>query len=96
MMTITRSLMVAASVIMGSTVGVLAQVDHDAGAPGGAVSPPPPYPSRAAEQGAPAANNPHVPGATGNTVVPGDTSSLAKDSRATVEQKTGQINNTGR
>ena len=36
-----------------------------------------------------AAKNPHQPGATGSTVVPGNKSSLAGDHKATAERKAG-------
>src|SRR4051812_1527618 len=88
---IARSMMLGASLLLASTVGVLAQTDHDAGTPGGATTVPPPYPSRAAEQGVPASQNPHVPGATGRTIIPGTTSTVAGDSRSTVEERTGTI-----
>jgi hypothetical protein len=88
---ISRSMMFAASLLLASTAGVLAQSDHDAGAPGGMTTVPPPYPSRSAEQGVPPSQNPYVPGATGRTIVQGTNSTMADDSRATVEQRTGTV-----
>jgi hypothetical protein len=35
--------------------------------------------------------NPTVPGATGETIVRGDTSTISSDRRATIEQKTGGV-----
>lgn len=85
---ISRSLLLAASLAVSSTVNVLAQTDHDAGAPGGMVSPP-------VHASGPMVENPHVPGATGKAIVPGDNSTVAADHRATVEQKTGQGSSAG-
>ena len=41
------------------------------------------------QSGSTAAENPHVKGATGDTIVKGDRSSIAGDKSATSEQKTG-------
>ena len=41
--------------------------------------------------GVQADQNPNVPGATGNAVVPGDNSTIGGDRRGTTEQKTGSI-----
>ena len=87
---ISRSILLAASLLTASTVGVLAQsTNRDAGGAGGLLSNPPQYPSAAQEKGVPADENPHVPGATGRAIVPGDRSSEAGDRRATIEQRTG-------
>jgi len=86
---IARSMMLGASLLLASTVGVLAQTNHDAGTPGGMTTAPPPYPNRAAEQGVPASQNPQVPGATGRTIVPGNNSTVAGAGRSTEEQRTG-------
>jgi hypothetical protein len=87
---ISRSILLAASLLAASTVGVLAQSSHhDAGAAGGLLSNPPRYPSPAQEKGVPADENPNVPGATGRAIVRGDRSSEAGDRRATIEQRTG-------
>jgi hypothetical protein len=37
------------------------------------------------------ANNPNVPGATGNTIVPGDSSTISGDAAATLMQRTGSM-----
>src|ERR1700712_2202938 len=89
MMMISRSMLLTASLLLASTTGVFAQVDHAAGTPGGAISQPPPYPNRASEQGVPAQQNPYVPGATGRTIVPGTNSTIASDSAPTTQERTG-------
>jgi hypothetical protein len=43
----------------------------------------------------PASENPHVPGATGSTVVPGDNSTVSSNRRGTVQQKSGTTNTSG-
>jgi hypothetical protein len=35
--------------------------------------------------------NPDVPGATGNSIVPGDNSTIAGDAAATIMQRTGRV-----
>jgi hypothetical protein len=37
------------------------------------------------------ANNPNVPGATGNTIVPGDSSTISGDAAATLMQRTAPM-----
>jgi hypothetical protein len=39
----------------------------------------------------PADENPRVPGATGQAIVPGDNSTVAGDRAATIEQRTGVV-----
>lgn len=90
-MMISRPMLLTAALLLASTTGVFAQVDHAAGAPGGAVANPPPYPPRAVEQGTPPRKNPYVPGATGRTIVPGTNSTIAGDSSMTVREKTGTV-----
>jgi hypothetical protein len=89
-MMITRPIVTAVSIVLISAGGAFAESSgRDAGA--GLVAPPSPYPSRTQEAEAPRANNPHVPGATGRTVVPGNRSTAAGDSSGTLEQKSGQV-----
>ena len=47
-------------------------------------------PNTSADSGSAADRNPHAPGATGDTKVPGDPSTVAGNKRATIEQRTGQ------
>ncbi len=85
---ISRSTLLAASVLLAATTGAFAQSNNTAGS--GSVSPPPPYP-RVDTNAVPRSENPNVPGATGETIVRGDRSTIAGDARATVEQKTGEV-----
>ncbi|WP_428485154.1 hypothetical protein [Rhodopila sp.] len=101
---ISRSTLLVASLFAVSTAGALAQTkpgDDTAGA-GGLVAKPS-YPSGSVDARdpalsgklakgttkVPARHNPHVAGATGRTVVPGTHSTIATDSKNTLEQKTG-------
>ena len=84
-MIILRSTLLSACIVMASTASVFAQPHHDAG--DGSVSPTTmPNSTRASSA---ADSNPNVPGATGDSKVPGDKSTVAGDHRATIQQRTG-------
>ena len=85
---ISRSTWFAGLVVLAASTGAFAQSSSTAG--NGSISAPPPYP-RADSAAVPREENPRVPGATGETIVPGDRSSIAGDGRATVQQRTGEV-----
>jgi hypothetical protein len=85
---ISRSILLAASLLVVSTAGTLAQ-----SASGGdtATTDSKRTPAdTAGPKGIPAYSNPNVPGATGDTIVRGDDSTLAGDRAATKDWKSGQ------
>lgn len=100
MKAILRSAALAAVLAAAPVAGLWAQTSTASEAGSGAVAKPT-YPAGQANDPAltgqrptstasvPTQNNPHAPGATGSTVVPGDSSSVAGDHRGTVQQKTG-------
>jgi len=107
---ISRSILLVASLFAVSTAGALAQNNNpgNAGGATGSRIATPDYPPTAGSDpalspgrlnkgttGVPAAENPNVAGATGNTVVPGNRSTIGADRRGTTEQKTGQTSSDG-
>ena len=83
--------MVTTLTALGIGLGLVGCTDMPAAQSPAAVSP---LPNMAAGPGSGAinpANNPNVPGATGDTIVPGDGSTISGDAAATLMQRTGTI-----
>ncbi len=111
MNTVSRSIMLIATVALVPAAGALAQTGHHAvraqvnGSPvahpvyeyGNDDTNPALTSGRLSKASAsvPAFENPTVPGATGETVVEGDNSTIRGDRRATIEQKTGAFEGGG-
>jgi hypothetical protein len=105
-----RSIPIAACLVALSAAGALAQNNnpgHSAGPAGSATTTPTYPPGQAGDPalspghlprgagGVAAGQNPNVPGATGQTVVPGNNSTIGAARHGTVEQKTGQTQSQG-
>src|SRR4051794_5299947 len=109
MTTFFRSIPLAACVVAMSAAGAAAQNNpgHAAG-PAGSTTATPTYPAGQGDDpalspghlprgagGVATSQNPNVPGATGNTVVPGNNSSVGANRTGTVQQKGGQVQSSG-
>ena len=110
MTVISRSILLAASLFVVSATGALAQNNNpgNTGGASGSRIATPDYPPAAGSNpalspgrlpkgstGVPAAENPNVPGATGQTIVPGNRSTIGADRRGTTQEKTGQTSSEG-
>jgi len=105
MTTIQRPILLAASLLLVSAVGAVAQTNNpgtSGGTRGSQVAIPQYPPGEGSNPalttgrlrgatGVPADENPRVPGATGDTIVRGDNSTIRGDRRATIEEKTGVV-----
>lgn len=84
-----RSLIVAASLIVTPIIGAMAQ-SNPSGAKDNKAQPSMSN-TQTGSQETGSARNRHVEGATGKTIVPGNESTVAGDKKATSEQKTGIV-----
>jgi hypothetical protein len=110
MITVFRLIPLAAVALAFSVAGASAQNNNPGNSAGsnGSLVATPTYPAGEAPDPAlspgrlpktvtnvPADENPNVPGATGETIVHGDRSTIGGDRRATIEQKSGDVGSDG-